>query len=118
MSELWHEERMLIDGDLVAAVSGATYDNVNPATEEVIGRAADGGAADMDAAIGAAYHAAIVGGPVGDPGEEGQRRLRAFVLGQQRAQRLGAHQRAIAVEDEDRSIRRVAALKGRRTRRA
>ena len=54
MSELWREERMLIDGELVPAVSGATYDNVNPATEEVIGVTADGGAADMDAAIHAA----------------------------------------------------------------
>jgi aldehyde dehydrogenase (NAD+) len=54
MSEFWREERMLIDGELVPAVSGATYENVNPATEEVIGVTADGGAADMDAAIHAA----------------------------------------------------------------
>src|SRR3954452_20286258 len=54
MTELWREERMLIGGELVAAVSGATYDNVNPATEEVIGVTADAGAPDMDAAISAA----------------------------------------------------------------
>ena len=33
----WHEERLLIDGELVDAEGGATYDNVNPANEEVIG---------------------------------------------------------------------------------
>jgi aldehyde dehydrogenase (NAD+) len=54
---LWREERLLVDGALVAASDGATYENVNPATEEVIGAAADGGAADMDAAIAAARRA-------------------------------------------------------------
>ncbi len=57
MNDLWSESRMLIDGKLVDAASGATYDNVNPATEQVIGVAADGGAPDMDAAIGAARRA-------------------------------------------------------------
>ena len=33
-----HEERMLVDGDLIGADSGQTFDNVNPATEEVIGQ--------------------------------------------------------------------------------
>jgi aldehyde dehydrogenase (NAD+) len=51
------EARMLIDGELVDAASGATYANVNPATEEVIGQVADAGAADMDRAIGAARRA-------------------------------------------------------------
>ncbi len=51
------EARMLIDGELVAAESGATYANVNPATEEVIGQVADGGAPDMDRAIAAARRA-------------------------------------------------------------
>ena len=31
----WHEERLLIDGELVAAEGGAVYDNVNPANEAV-----------------------------------------------------------------------------------
>ncbi|WP_287165026.1 hypothetical protein [Rhodococcus sp. (in: high G+C Gram-positive bacteria)] len=31
------EYRMLIDGALVAATGGRTYENVNPANEEVIG---------------------------------------------------------------------------------
>jgi aldehyde dehydrogenase (NAD+) len=48
------EPRMLIDGKLVDASSGKTFANVNPATEEVIGQVADGDAADMDRAIGAA----------------------------------------------------------------
>jgi aldehyde dehydrogenase (NAD+) len=56
-SALWHEELLLIDGKLVPAASGAVFDNINPATEEVIGVVADGGAADMDAAIGAARRA-------------------------------------------------------------
>ena len=51
------ESRMLIDGKLVEAAGGATYDNINPATEEVIGQVADGGAADMERAIAAARRA-------------------------------------------------------------
>ena len=38
------EHRMLIDGELVDAASGARYDNINPATEEVIGQVADASA--------------------------------------------------------------------------
>ena len=38
---MWHEERLLIDGKLVEAEGGATYENINPANEEVIGVAAD-----------------------------------------------------------------------------
>ena len=36
-----YESRMLIDGKLVEASGGATYDNINPATEAVIGPVAD-----------------------------------------------------------------------------
>ena len=43
----------LIDGKLVPAASGATFATVNPATEEVLGLAADGGAADLDRAVDA-----------------------------------------------------------------
>lgn len=57
MADIWLEERMLIDGKLVPARNAATYDNVNPATERVIGVAADGGHPDMDAAIAAARRA-------------------------------------------------------------
>jgi aldehyde dehydrogenase (NAD+) len=56
-TEVWRAERLLIDGKLVDAAGGRTFDNVNPATEEAIGVAADGSAADMDAAIGAARRA-------------------------------------------------------------
>ena len=35
------ESRLLIDGTLTEAAGGATYDNINPATEEVIGPVAD-----------------------------------------------------------------------------
>ena len=51
------EARMLIDGELVEAESGATYPNVNPATEAVIGEVADAGAADVERAIAAARRA-------------------------------------------------------------
>ena len=48
------EVRMLIGGDLVEAASGKTFDNINPATEEVLGPVADASAEDMRAAIDAA----------------------------------------------------------------
>ncbi|MFM8972555.1 MAG: aldehyde dehydrogenase family protein, partial [Actinomycetota bacterium] len=51
------EPRMLIDGELVEAEGGRTYDNVNPATEEVIGPVADATEADMQRAIAAARRA-------------------------------------------------------------
>ncbi len=47
MTDLWHEERLLIDGQLVEAAGGATYPNINPATEEIIGVAADASAGDV-----------------------------------------------------------------------
>ena len=51
------ERRMLIDGKLVDAKSGSTFDNINPATEEVLGPVADGAAGDMQEAIAAARRA-------------------------------------------------------------
>src|SRR5690348_6889264 len=51
------EPRMLIDGKLVDASNGATFDNVNPATEEVIGAAADASSDDLTQAIDAARRA-------------------------------------------------------------
>jgi aldehyde dehydrogenase (NAD+) len=51
------ETRMLIDGELVEAAGGATYENRSPATGLVLGRAAAASAADMDRAIGAARRA-------------------------------------------------------------
>ena len=57
MSTAGGERRLLIDGKLVEAGGGATFDNVDPATEEVLGPVADGTAADMEAAIAAARRA-------------------------------------------------------------
>ncbi|GAC1311603.1 MAG: aldehyde dehydrogenase family protein [Acidimicrobiales bacterium] len=51
------EIRMLIDGELTEARSGRRFDNINPATEEVLGQVADADAADMDRAIAAARRA-------------------------------------------------------------
>ena len=51
------EQRMLIDGKLVDAEGGATFDNINPATEEVLGQAANASRADMAHAIEAARRA-------------------------------------------------------------
>ena len=52
-----HEARMLIDGKLVDAETGRQFDNINPATEEVLGGTADGTRADMERAVAAARHA-------------------------------------------------------------
>ena len=48
------EPRLLIDGELVEASSGATFDNVNPATEQVLGPVCDGTRDDMERAVAAA----------------------------------------------------------------
>ena len=52
-----HEVRMLVDGELIEADSGRTFDNVNPATEEVLGPVADASADEMRRAIDAARRA-------------------------------------------------------------
>jgi aldehyde dehydrogenase (NAD+) len=57
MTRIAGESRMLIDGKLVEAAGGRTYADVNPATEEEIGRVADASVADMEAAIAAARRA-------------------------------------------------------------
>ena len=51
------EVRMLIGGELVEAASGERFDNVNPATEEVLGEVADASPVDMGRAIAAARRA-------------------------------------------------------------
>ncbi|MGN6695017.1 MAG: aldehyde dehydrogenase family protein, partial [Aquihabitans sp.] len=56
-------DQNLIDGKLLAASAGGTFETLNPATEEVLGVAADGTAADMDAAIDAARRAFDGGAP-------------------------------------------------------
>ncbi|MBW2385555.1 MAG: aldehyde dehydrogenase family protein [Deltaproteobacteria bacterium] len=57
MADLNGEVRNLIDGELVGASNKATFENINPATEEVIGVCADGTKDDMERAIGAARRA-------------------------------------------------------------
>src|SRR6266568_4318311 len=57
MSALKGEPRMLIDGALVESSSGKTFDNINPATEEVLGVAAEATEDDLNRAIGAARRA-------------------------------------------------------------
>ncbi|HEY3834345.1 MAG TPA: aldehyde dehydrogenase family protein [Acidimicrobiia bacterium] len=52
-----HEERLLIDGALVGATAGRVYDNINPATEEKLGVAADATVEDVDRSIASARRA-------------------------------------------------------------
>jgi len=51
------ESRLYIDGQLRESSTGKTADNINPATEEVLGVCTDAGADDMDEAIAAARRA-------------------------------------------------------------
>jgi len=48
---------LFIDGELVAAADGRTFTSMNPATEEIIGDAADASVQDVQRAIGAARRA-------------------------------------------------------------
>ncbi|MDG4664892.1 aldehyde dehydrogenase family protein [Mycobacterium sp. 236(2023)] len=51
------DERMLIDGELQNTSSGATFDVIHPASEQVAGQATDGTVDDMARAVGAARRA-------------------------------------------------------------
>jgi aldehyde dehydrogenase (NAD+) len=51
------EAKLYIDGVLRSAAGGKTYDNIGPWTGQVVGKAADASAEDVDAAIGAARRA-------------------------------------------------------------
>lgn len=51
------EHRMLIDGQLVGGENGAIFDNINPATEEVLGGCSDATRGDMERAVAAARRA-------------------------------------------------------------
>jgi Aldehyde dehydrogenase family len=48
---------LLIDGQHVPSVSGRTFKTLNPATEEVIARIAEGNEVDVDRAVAAARRA-------------------------------------------------------------
>ena len=67
MGALGDLDVLLVDGKLRPAAGGATFTTSNPATEEVLGDAADGTAQDMDAAIGAARAAFDEGTWASDP---------------------------------------------------
>lgn len=54
---LYENARLLIDGDLVAASGGRTFENLNPATEEVLGVVPDATVEDTERAIAAARRA-------------------------------------------------------------
>ncbi len=51
------ESRNLIDGELVDASNGKTFENLNPATEEILGTTADATPDDMERAVAAARRA-------------------------------------------------------------
>ena len=57
MTASFGEPRMLVDGDLVPASTGAVFETVNPATEEVLGVAADASDEDAERALDAARRA-------------------------------------------------------------
>ena len=65
--------QLFIDGELVDAKSGKTFDTVNPATGETLATIAEGGAADIDLAVRAARRA-FDDGPWGrmTPSERGR----------------------------------------------
>ena len=54
---MWHEEQLLVDGELRSADGGGVFETVNPATEEVLGVAANATDADAVAAVAAARRA-------------------------------------------------------------
>ena len=51
---LSHPGRLLIDGEWVEAASGATFETINPATDEPLAQVAAGTPADVDRAVAAA----------------------------------------------------------------
>ena len=67
LAELNPETRNLIDGALVPASNGATFENIDPSNEEVLGVCSDGTKDDMEAAIAAARRAFDESGWAQDP---------------------------------------------------
>jgi aldehyde dehydrogenase (NAD+) len=67
LAPLAPETRNLIDGRLVPASNGAVFENLNPATGELLGTCADGTKDDMEAALAAARRAFDEGAWAGDP---------------------------------------------------
>ncbi|MCD0449818.1 aldehyde dehydrogenase [Actinocorallia sp. API 0066] len=56
-SDTYRALPLLIDGSLSYAAEGGVFENIDPATEEVLGTTADAGPRDMDRAIAAARRA-------------------------------------------------------------
>jgi acyl-CoA reductase-like NAD-dependent aldehyde dehydrogenase len=54
---MWHEERLLVAGELRPAAGDRTYETVDPSTEEVLGTVADATVADAEEAVAAARQA-------------------------------------------------------------
>ncbi len=54
---MWHEERLLINGELVDAEGNRTFETINPTTGEALGTAADASIGDAKRAIEQARHA-------------------------------------------------------------
>ncbi len=54
---MWHEEQLFIGGERCDARNGSTFENINPATEELLGVSADADEEDFDNAIAAARSA-------------------------------------------------------------
>lgn len=46
-----------INGQYISSFNGRTFDNINPATEEVLGKVSEGGKEEIDLAVGAARRA-------------------------------------------------------------
>ena len=86
------EHRMLIDGKLVDAKSGKTFDNVNPATEEVLGQVADAGHDDMDGP------SAAPGGPSTRPTGRPTRRSASAASRQLQARPRGGREELLRAE--------------------
>ncbi len=86
-----HTRRMLIDGEWVDAVSGKTFESIDPATERPIAQVAHGEAADVDRAVRAARRA-FDDGPWRrmSPSERGQILWRTADLMEKAADELAA----------------------------
>ena len=52
-------QRHYFDGAFRESFDGRTFETLNPSTNEVLAQAADGGAAEIDAAVGAARRAQV-----------------------------------------------------------
>ena len=86
-----HQTECFIGGRWTPAVSGRTFETVNPATEEVIAQVAEGDAADVDLAVKAARHA-LEQGPWGrmDARDRGRLLYKLADLIEENAEELAA----------------------------